>query len=239
MARDNKTVEEFLDLYRQLESCINERYGLKGKDRGVGWLVHNPQKDLGQVTAELDYCREVRNLLTHRPKLAGEYAVEPSAAILDTLKFTIDRIRNPMLALSAGIPVSKVFSCVLADYVKPALVKMDKCCYTHIPIMEDGRVVGAFSENTLLSCLIDDEIMEVSQETTFEGIAKYLPLNVHTSESFRFVPRATTVAEIAVVFAEAISKGDRVGMIFITESGKPDESLLGIITVWDVANHMR
>lgn len=239
MSGSNCKTDDFLDLYKRLESCINERYQITGRDSGVGWLIHNPQRELGHITAELDYCREVRNLLAHRPKVSGEYAVEPSGAMLKTLQNTINRILNPPLALVVGVPASNVFSCALGNRIKPALHKMAENCYTHVPIIENNRVVGAFSENTLLSCLIDDEIMEVSDETRFSDVSKYLSLDAHTSESFIFVSRTTTVAEVAALLADATNKAERVGMVFITEHGKPTEGLLGIITAWDLAGHLQ
>lgn len=112
---------------------------------------------------------------------------------------------------------------------------MNEYVYTHIPIMRDGIVIGVFSENTLLSYLIDDEIVNIDNEVKFSDIDKYLPLDQHRAESFRFVGQETLVSEIEDIFADAVKKSDRIGLIFVTNSGKKTERLLGIISAWDMA----
>lgn len=102
-------------------------------------------------------------------------------------------------------------------------------------IMRDGIVIGVFSENTLLSYLIDDEIVNIDNEVKFSDIDKYLPLDQHRAESFRFVGQETLVSEIEDIFADAVKKSDRIGLIFVTNSGKKTERLLGIISAWDMA----
>ena len=41
--------------------------------------------------------------------------------------------------------------------------------------------------------------------------------------------------EIEEVFAEGRKNKERIGLVFVTHSGKPTEKLLGIISAWDVA----
>ena len=66
-------------------------------------------------------------------------------------------------------------------------------------------------------------------------IAEFLPLERHTADVFRFVPKNDPIAHLRYLCAEALESRERVGMIFVTESGKSDEPLLGILTVWDIA----
>lgn len=55
------------------------------------------------------------------------------------------------------------------DPVRPVMEEMASKSFTHIPIVEDGRVIGAFSENTLLSYLLEKELAAVDNGDTFNA----------------------------------------------------------------------
>lgn len=229
----NSKTELFLDKYKKLEATVSAQYNLSNSESAVSYLER--RAEYRAIKSELAYCREVRNLLTHNPKVRNRYAVEPSDEMIALLDQTIERVNNPQKAKHIWVPIGKVSCRTMDDYVHPAMVEMNAHIYTHIPIMKDGVVVGVFSENTLLSYLIDDEIVSIDNGVKFSHIAKYLPLDQHRAESFRFIGQETLVSEIEDIFADAVKKSDRIGLIFVTNSGRKTEKLLGIISAWDVA----
>ena len=223
--------EVFLNQYRQLEAAISSEYNLQNSESALGFLMRRPE--YRSIKAELDYCREVRNLLTHHPKLNKQFMVEPSEEMVALLEQTIDKIKNPTRAKHIWVPRSRVTCRELEDCVYPAMVKMREYGYTHIPILRHDVVVGVFSDNTLLHYLIDDGTLD--KEMKFSALEKYLPLEQHTQESFRFISRNTLLSDIEDIFSEGSKNKDRVGLIFVTKTGKATEPLLGIISAWDVA----
>ena len=229
----NSKTERFLDQYKKLEAIASARYNLSNAESAVVYLERRTEYQA--IKSELAYCREVRNLLTHNPKIDDRYAVEPSDEMIALLEKTVQRIKNPRKAKHIWIPKSNVLCRRPEDRVRPAMVEMNKRLYTHVPILSNGVVVGVFSENTLLNYLIDDEMVRIDDGVRFSDIGKYLPLDQHRAESFRFIGKETPVAEIEDIFAEADRKSDRIGLLFVTASGKPTERLLGIISPWDVA----
>ena len=229
----NSKTELLLDKYKKLEAIASAQYNLNNSESAVNFLER--RSECRAIKSELAYCREVRNLLTHNPKVRNRYAVEPSDEMIALLDQTIECIKNPQKAKHIWVPRDKVLCRTMEDYVRPAMVEMNEHVYTHIPIMRDGVVVGVFSENTLLSYLIDDEIISIDNDVKFSDIVKYLPLDQHRAESFRFVGQETLVSEIEDIFADSVKKSDRIGLIFVTNSGKKTEKLLGIISAWDVA----
>ena len=121
------------------------------------------------------------------------------------------------------------------DNVLPTMMEMQEKVYTHIPILQDGIVIGVFSENTVFSYLADEQIVEIADNMRFSDLSEYLPVEKHRAESFRFVGQTKLISEIRAIFEDALSKQDRIGLIFITKSGNPKEPLLGILTAWDIA----
>lgn len=185
---------------------------------------------------ELEYIREIRNFLQHRPELNGEYPIEPNPQILPRIDKLIDNIQNPPKVYDKCVDISSVCYASYDDKIYPFMVKMKENTYTHIPILDNGVVKGVFSENTLLGALIEDELVYVKDSTTFSNplIKKYCELNNHVSEIYRFIKKDTYLEDAKELFVNSFQKQQRLSMLFITQNGKPEEKLLGIVTPWDV-----
>lgn len=223
----------FLDLYKQLEQFAVKKYNYPEDGKAVYKLSARPE--FAALRSELDYCREVRGILQHKPKVGKSYAVEPSDDMIGLLRATLDKVMNPPRAKDIEIPISSILYKSMDDLVLPTMLEMQKNVFTHVPILQDGVVIGVFSENTLFSYLADDRIVEIADDMKFSDLADYLPTDKHRAESFRFVRQSKLVAEINAMFEDALSKQDRIGLVFTTKTGNPKEPLLGIITAWDIA----
>ena len=224
--------DQFLDLYKKLENTANTHYHIRGSGSAIAKLQR--RQEFSNIHQELDYIRDVRNLLTHRPRIGEFYAVEPTDAMLSLLEKLIDRLEHPLSAIRIAVPLEDVLSASLDSPVLDSLEKMYKRAFSHMPILEDGKVVGVFSGSSLMNCVLYKHIM-FSGDLKFRDIKDTFTFDQHPSETFRFVSRDTLVSDISDMFDEALQQEERIGMIFVTENGKSDEELLGIITAWDVA----
>ena len=229
----NTKTEQFLNDYKMLEELAIAKYGFPNDGTAVSKLEHLPT--FRNIKLEISYCREVRNLLQHKPKIQESYAVEPSEQMIDFLQKTISKVMNPPKARDIAIPKSKILYKAMSDTVRPTMIEMLQKAYTHIPILENGFVVGVFSENTLLSYITNEQIVGVEETTRFFDLVEYLPIGKHTSESFRFVPQDMPIADVSLLFEKALANQDRIGLVFTTQSGKEKEKITGIITAWDIA----
>ncbi|MBO7729756.1 MAG: CBS domain-containing protein [Lachnospiraceae bacterium] len=224
--------EQFLDLYKKLENTANTHYHTPGSGSAIAKLQR--RQEFSNIHQELDYIRDVRNLLTHRPRIGEFYAVEPTDAMLSLLEKLIDRLEHPLSAIRIAVPIEEVLSASLDSPVLDSLEKMYKRAFSHMPILEEGKVAGVFSGSSLMNCVLYKHIM-FSGDLKFRDIKDTFTFDQHPSETFRFVSRDTLVSDISDMFDETLQQEERIGMIFVTENGKSDEELLGIITAWDVA----
>ncbi len=87
----NERVDTFLNEYKRLERIAVDRYGFPDDGTAVSKL--EKQSEFRKYKAELSYCREVRNLLQHNPKLADSFAVEPSDEMIRLLMQTIEKYK--------------------------------------------------------------------------------------------------------------------------------------------------
>lgn len=225
--------EAFLDLYKQLEVMAVKRYNYPPDGTAVSKLEKRPE--FRTIQPELTYCREVRNLLQHNPKVGGAYPVSPSDEMISLLKATIDKVKNPPRVKDIAIPIKSILYKTMDDYVRPTMIEMQENVFTHIPILRDGVVIGVFSENTLFSYLVDTDIVAIEDDMRFSELIDYLPIDKHRAETFRFLGQTKLVSDVNNLFEDALSKQDRIGLVFITKSGDAKEPLLGILTAWDIA----
>lgn len=232
MTADNTV--EFLDLYNRLERLIRERYNLSRDGGAIAWLLSR-DKAPRALRDELDYCREVRNFLQHNERIDGSYAVIPSDAMLDALRSTLERFEGMGAAEDVCTRREKIRVATMDEPLRPVLRDMAEHGYAHVPILADGRVVGVLSESTVLSYLVDDMALEIPETATLKQLERLLALDAHEPGRFAFVARREPADEVAELFQASLRQANRLVMVFVTEHGKPDERLLGIITAWDLA----
>ena len=223
--------QEFLDKYKYLETTVRRKYNLKNyKDSPIVFLQN--QSEFYDIYNELEYCRQLRNLISHNPRVYD--GVQPSRSLIELLENTTNKVLNPPLAIDKAIQRSAVLCAKMSDNVLPVMKEMSEKTYTHVPIIDDGRVIGVFSENTVFSYLVDEEIVGIEPTTTFEDLGNFLPLESHRAESFRFISKKTLLRDVVKLFDDAVKEGDRIGLVMITKSGKQEDKLMGIITAWDI-----
>jgi Asp-tRNA(Asn)/Glu-tRNA(Gln) amidotransferase B subunit len=104
----NARTDLFLDKYRELEVLVATVYNLPPSASAVVYLLQ--RKEFRGVKSDLELCKDVRNLLSHNPKINGRYAVEPSEeliALLDAGKIRMDLVKSTLeKMLDTGKPAS-------------------------------------------------------------------------------------------------------------------------------------
>lgn len=224
--------ELFLDKYKQLEEASARRYGEDCSSQ-IARLERMPQ--FQNVSSGLRYCREVRNLLQHNPKIDGEYAVTPSESMLRLLDNVIVRVVNPPRACDAARRVDRIYHRGLDGKVLDTMRDMVKRDLSKIPITQKNRVVGVFSQETFFRLALSSGRPEIHEQTTFADIREHLEID---EKYYRFAPFRANLEEIEAIFDKAYAEHIRIRIVFLTEHGKPEEGLLGLITPWELIDKL-
>ena len=155
----NDLTEEFLKRYRELEDLAKLKYNVE--ENAIAKMERS--NEYFKYKNKIKYCREVRNFLSHNRGLENSFAVEVSEAMIKL----IDELIDELTCTANDIMIHSKFiaSCKIEDKIMPAMRLMSEKCYTHIPVLENGVLKGVFSENTLLSYIIDDKIVEIDENT--------------------------------------------------------------------------
>lgn len=231
-----KNADIFLDLYKQLEKAAVEKYGFRNDGSQVRMLSR--RNEFKGLRNDLDYVREVRNLLSHRPLVKKDYAVEPTDAMVEFLQKVIDKVKSPLTAEKIMVPIDKVLYKSDNDRVYAAMLEMNEKNVTRIPIISNGHLLGIFSYGIVMRYLIlYREKAEIPENMLFSDILGFLPpsFKYENCDEIGFIGRNTTVSEISDMFEQSIKDDRKLVMLFVTESGKGSERIMGIITPRDVA----
>ncbi len=222
----------FLDKYKQLESAVRSAYNLDDRD-SISYYLSNSEK-YRKYKEDIRYCQDVRNLLSHKKKINGSYAVEPSQAMIDFISMLIKKVKNRPRCCDVQVGFRDVFWQSPDGNVKQTIMTMRQHQYTQVPILKNGIVTGVFDENSVFNYLAHSEQNSVSDELTFADISCFTSLEEREENQFIFFKNKGYVDELEDEFERAFRHGKRISMAFITANGKADEKLLGIITPWDI-----
>ena len=231
--RTQSRIERFLDLYKQLEDELEDKYRNARRHYSSVVFEFIRDEDSAPVRDQLETCREIRNLLTHSANLGGEPIVEPSAPVVAAMEEVLDFVRKPPLALDYATKWDQVMKAHLHQKVLRLMEVMDKNGYSHIPVLENGEFCGVFSVGCVFQYLLRSGGKGIKPDTTVAELGKYIALPAHT-ENYQFVPKDATYISVRRIFERVRGKNKRVSVIFITEHGTPGEPLLGMVTPWDV-----
>lgn len=226
--------EEFLDKYKQMENIVRNEYNLGDNDSIVNFLINS--KEFKHIENELDLCRDTRNLLSHNPKINGEYLVYPSEEMLKLLDDVIQKVAKPLKASNVMVKKGELCFMSMQDKVKDAMTTMKEHSYKYIPILEDGVLVGLFGVKTVLDILVSEGADIFNNDISFDRIKNYIAIENIASKTFAFAGNSTLISEIKDLFKEDVDNKERINIVFVTQHGKSDEKLLGIITAWEIAS---
>lgn len=222
----------FLDLYKQLEQAAVSYYGLPSDGSAVSKLEKLNQ--FKEIRNQIKYCREVRALLSHNPKIDDDFAVIPSDAMIKTLQKVIEQVKEPPNCFDKAIKGSNILIAEPNDNVIEKMKVMKAFGFSYMPIISKNRVVGVFGKDTVFAITLDGYEDIISDTTCFRDIASYTSVSRKDRNTFKFVQRNMLVSTAEKMVVDAFRKKIRINLLLVTETGRVDEPLLGILTPWDV-----
>ncbi len=229
----NTEAEVFLDLYKKIEQAAKENYfpNAASDDNIMGKLMNHAQ--LKRYKDDLNYCRVVRNFLSHNPKVGGEYPIVPSHAMINLLKKLLDIIESPPLAMEIAIKRKHLYTARPDDSVGQVMEVMSMHGYGIVPIIVSGKLVGVFTSKTVYSYMSEKGVLEIEFDAPISIFQDYYKLSF-INDIFDFVSEDATILEVEEILYKSYSLGKMLRCVFITKNGSPTSSILGIVTPWDL-----
>ncbi len=224
----------FLDKYKELEAAVKLKYGLSRGESVINFLKRKTPYSI--YSAEIQCCAELRNLLAHNPKIGGSYVAEPSQKTLDFLDFLLNKVQNRPRCKDISVKYKDIYRQTMQGSVQKAMTVMKNHRFSHVPIVENQRLVGVFDKNSIFSYLTNKgvECINNLNALTFADIEQYVSLKHRTDLDFVFARSNMYVDELEDIFERALENGKRISLVFLTATGSKNEPLQGIVTPWDI-----
>lgn len=224
---ENKA-EQFLEKYREIEE----------------WVLNNlnvsEMKDLEQLPkykslrSSLAFCRLLRNLLSHYDwsKAGNDMIIVTDQAVrqVNNLYYAL----NPVTLMRVAIRAGQIFAPSPEDSVMAAVKVMQRNDYSYIPIVENHRIVGVFSTKTIMRLVADNNGNSFSDSLKFKEISDYIQLVDEPNAHYGFIDPNTTVEDVSLKFQRSKTRKVRLDMLFITDNGRSDGILQGMVTPTEI-----
>ena len=230
--------ELFFNLYNVLDNVLRNHYKISDVNQSVITKRINELKNSSSALKrkrgeKLDIIRNLRNSLAHIEKYNNEDNFVIKASLIKFLKNEIEDIKKPLLAIDICRPINEVIYASINDCLIPLIDKMINEGYSHIPILSNGVLVGVFSENSIFNSLYLTGSNLLNESTKVSEYLPFIDIDKHSSRYFLFVSKDIKVDNLYELFNISKQK-KKLAMIFVSEHGKQDENVLGIITSYDL-----
>lgn len=232
--RAAQPAEAFLRRYRQLEGLLERRYASRKLTSASVVMEYLHDADSVPVRAELDLCREIRNLLTHNADAQGDPVVTPSQAVLEALDAIVDYVQRPRLAKDYGTPGDRILYAHPNDSALDMMRRMRRLGYSHVPVRNRNGLVGIFNSANLFAFLCDEGFDAVGSDLKVGMLGQALDFDGERGGRYRFLPADTTLTVVRDAFEKRAESNYRLAVVFITGDGTPQTDILAMLTPWDV-----
>ena len=233
----NNNVEEFIEEYKKLEEAVRRVYHVEQSESAISVL--KSQRKFDKYKSDIQSCANLRNFYQHNSKINNQYIIDVSMNAVEFIRFLTGLVNNREKCRDRCIKFKDIYWRAPNDSVKETMRVMQAKLYTHIPILENNKVVGIFDENSLFTFLATngEDIFEFDDTLTFNDMKEYIKLYDREMEEFKFFGINKYLDEAIEEFEKCLNKGMRLGLMLFTASGKETDDLQGLITPWDLIGH--
>lgn len=232
MNTEQEFLEEFKKLEAELISVAKIRDDYVSFSRALNKVYY---ERLNPVVADVDVyeflktASDLRNILVHRLEVC-----EPTAVFLAKFKKTVKEITNPAKCLDVCTKGADLVSCHPGNLVREVAAIMVEAGLSHIPVLTGEGIVGVFSRTSFFEYYAQRGKLETTEDFTIRDLLDVIRLEQHSNERYLFVSPKTPVYEVYKVISKKEPKARRLSCVFVTQNGRSDGKLVGIITETDL-----
>jgi predicted transcriptional regulator len=232
MLTEQQRVNQFIESYNRIQRFFVQNLDIDNYESFFSLMRAYEQKHPGwKARKKLGPLAEIRNAVVHNKTAPNRYVCIPSQEALDEILGIETQLINP----SRAIPTfsKEVVSFQKSDQLSKVL-QIDKD-FSQFPIYCKSEFVGLLTENGmtryLANYIVEEETIIDFQD---QFVGNVLESEEVSGSNYEFVSRNETVDQIIYSF----SIKTLLEAIFITEHGCKHESLLGVVTRWDILENV-
>lgn len=223
-----KNSDRFITAFNRIDKAIDMELE---NSKGIGFskavrILTKYNAIVRRYKDDLLEFAELRNAIVHNRLDTVQVIAEPHDSIVEQIEKIEKEITKPKLVIPQF--EKQVHSFQLKDFLSDLLNAIEEQGYSKFPIFHEKEFKGLVTENGITKWLAKNKNASII-DTSIEEIMPYQKV-----DNYQFIPKEATVYHAIEEFRDRIGHGSRMDALLITESGKPHEELLGIITAFDV-----
>lgn len=230
------TIISFLAFFNEIDKHFDKILGEDGfspyneKLKKIAEGKYSVSNFIRKHLYQLKNFGELRNFITHGIKTNGETYAMPTLAAVEKISKYAQIIMKPARVID--LFKKEVFKAKNSDYLKSIIPLMKSKSYTHIPIYnQEGKFEGILSQSRLFHWIADLLINEDYINLALLKV-EHIPLE-YSWKDYLFIPKTMTVYEVDELFTDKKLNNEKLSVVFITESGDPQEEIIGMISSSD------
>ncbi len=243
MVNSKTNSDELLIIYNELDNYMRRFLNEKPNTPNTYLIKQMERKNrvFAKFKDDLYAFSNLRNAIVHNPDIKyADPIAEPHEYVVKKYRNIINLVLNPPVALdSIAIPYDRIYTTTLNSKAFDVTNEMVRNAYTHVPVVEENKLIGVFSESTVVSYLSKNRGSVLLDEPLVSEFVEYIDIKRNESEYYEFVKKDILVIDIEDMFHRGFKDNKRLAVVFITENGRLDEKLLGLVTVWDLAVYQK
>ena len=227
--------ETFLDTYNKIDSFLKKTDKYDSYVNFAQKVKNSKNPVVLRFKDELISLGELRNAIVHNPKIGNQAIAEPHENTVLRILELYEKITNPIKVIPEF--QFKVFGAKENEFINNILIEMKKKSFSQFPVYDENEFVSELiSNNTIsrwLSCRLEDNGTIIIENIKVADLIS----EIEFKENYKFISRNTSIYDAYNLFINQIKRKKRnLDVLFITQNGKKDEKLLGLITIEDIAN---
>lgn len=228
--------DRFINTYNELTEHMEKILNIHDYKSHVQMLsiLNRKNQTVAKFYDELRLFANLRNTIVHDSTSRYNPIAEPHKEAVERYEYIYNRIKNPPTALDICIRAKDLIFASLDDRVIDCIKKMHENDISYIPIIDKNTIVGVFSGDAVFTYMRNNKTTVIDSNFTIMDLGECISLDKHIDERFEYVRKFTKLDDIVYMFSQSIKGSKRLGVIFVTENGRPHEKVLGMISPHNV-----
>lgn len=227
--------DKFIEYYNRIDAFLKKEGDYDSYASFTYKIKSSKNKAVKRFKDELISLGELRNAIVHNPKIGDKTIAEPHQETIARIEKIHVEITNPQKVIPAF--QFEIFGAEKEDYINDILIKMKICSFSQFPVYSSKKEVIELINTNTISRWLSSQLEHNGTIIIENAKVKDLIPEIEFKKNFKFISRNTSIYEAYDYFIYQINKEKRnLDVLFITNSGKEEEKLLGLITIEDIAN---
>lgn len=216
----------FREKYAIMEGKIRKKFKIH-EGNSLYFVFNEP--GYKKFAETFDQLANIRNLFSHTNM---ENYITVNDESINSINAIIKFIDSPPKVIENCVLIKDILSATYEDNVLDKIKIIKEKKFNSIPIINNQKLIGLFTENTISDKIISEEIIEVNKNTTFLDFKDYLILD---EDKVAFIPKNMNIFDLYKLHKKNFNSKKFTEFYFITSNGKKDDKLIGMITSQRIA----